>query len=399
MKQTILFILTIILFYGCERVKNSESAKGEYITVNAKKISLNNDSQLLLSDFIDKIDIIPLEFEDNCILSEIKKIVIYRDNIFLIEEGHPETIFRFNIQGNFLNRIGSRGQGPQELIELSDFSLNEDDQIVYLLDNAKQMIFCFDFDGKYIGRIHINQYADRLEYQNGLFYLFRDNPSVGDNLYNLIIRNIKGEIEKVYFPSKKYSISFNNKIFTKTKDNLIFLHPMNDTIYSLDGASLNYAYFFDFGSNRFTQNEIEDIYMGRIKSLQILLNNERLSGIDNFFQVGKHMYFNSIYKTFSFSFLYDINSQKLKVAALLWDDLEYIFYNNKFCGQTQDAFIGTYNVNYLINDIERFARYEKEKYISSEKKEEQVKKMKAIMRGNDPEEMNPWVIIYHLKKD
>ena len=399
MKKTIFLILTTIILCGCERVKKPEPAKGDYFTVDAKKINLDDNSQLLLSDFVDTVEIIPLEFTDNCILKEIRKIVIYNDNIFLIEIDHPEAMYRFDIKGNFLNRIGARGQGPQELLEFRDFSLNEENQIVYLLDNAKQMIFCYDFDGRFIEKININQYASRLEYQNGFFYLFSDNPSVGDNLFSLIVRNIKGEIEKVYFPSKKYSISFSRQIFTKANDNLFFRQPMNDTIYTFDGKTLNYTYFFDFGSLRFTPDEIEDMYMNRTKSFQLLLNRERVSGIDDFFQVDKWIYFNSGYKMTSFSFLYDINNQQLKVAALFWDDMEYMFYNNKFCGQTQDAFIGVYNANYILKDIERFNRYEKEKIIPSDKKEEQVKKMKAIMRGNDPEYMNPWVIIYHLKKD
>ena len=376
-----------------------EFPNGDCITVDAKKINLDGSIMLSISDFVDKVSIIPLEFTDECILSEIRKIVIHNNNLFLIESGRPESIYRFDIQGNFINKIGSRGNGPQELVELFDFSLNENDQIVYLLDNAKQTIFCFDFEGYFIEKININQYASRLEYKDGFFYLFSDNPSVGDDLYNLKIRKINGEIEKMYFASKKYSRSFSRSTFIKTQNNLFFKQPMNDSIYSLDGTSLNNAFFFDFGSYQFTSSEIEKLYQGKIKTLQLLSNKERLSGINNFFNVGKWIYFNSNYKFRSFSFLYDTNRQELKVAAEVWDDLEYMFYNNQFYGQTQDAFIGIYDINYLISDIERFSKYEKEKIISNEKKEEQVKKMKDIMRGNDPEKMNPWVVIYYVKQD
>ena len=403
MKKNFPLILTVLIFYGCSHEKQVEFAKGDYVTINAKNINLDSNTKLPLSDFVDNIEIIPLEFTDFCMLKEIRKIVIHNDNIFLIESDKPETIYRFDIQGNFLNRIGARGQGPQELIELLDFSINEEKNIAYLLDNGKQMIYCFDFDGQFIERIFMDQHASRMEYQNGLFYFFRDQPTVGSHLYSLIIRNPKGEIENMYFPSKQYPISQGNQTFAKTKDGLIFHKPMNDTVYILDGKSLNYAWFFDFGSFRFTPDEIEDIYMERVPTLQMLLKKERLSGIDDLFHIGKWVYFNSTYKILSHSFLHDINSGELKVFACFIDDLEYMFGDiyggNKFRGQTQDAFIGTYNVNNLFRDIERFTRYEEEKLISSIKKEEQVEKMKTIMRGNDTEEMNPWVLIYHLKKD
>ncbi|GHS92121.1 hypothetical protein FACS1894174_00670 [Bacteroidia bacterium] len=398
MKKLMSIILITFIFYGCYREKQTTIINRDYVTIQAQNIDFNADNQVLLSDFVDKIDIIPLEFTDSCILKEIGKIVIHDGNIFIIEARRPEIVFRFDMQGNFLNRIGVRGQGPEELVELRDFSINEESHIVYLLDNMRQTVLCYTFDGHFIESIKINQYASELEYKNGLFYLYFDQPVIGEHLYSLIIRNIKGEIENMFFPSRKYPINMGSRIFTKTNGEILFHKPMNDTIYSLDGTTLKYTYYFDFGSLRYMPEEIKEIYMEQTTSLQVLLNNERISGIDYLYQIGKWIYFNSIYKVMRYSFLYDMNNRKLKVSAHLWDDLEYMFYNNTFYGQTQDALIGVYETNNLLNDIDRYARYEKEKYISNAQKEEQVKKMAKIMRGNNPEEMNPWVLLYYLKK-
>jgi len=395
-----LFIFVMLIFCSCHREKQAESAIGDYVTVPAQNIKLDNNSQLSLSNFVDKIDIIPLEFTDSCILKEIRKIVIRDDNIFIIEPDYPETVYRFDIHGNFLNRIGIRGQGPKEQLELMDFSINEEKQIVYLLDNAKQMIYCYNFDGQFIERININQYAFRLEYQNNFFYLYMDQPLIGNDLYKLIIRNMKGEIENKFFPSKKYPTNLSNQIFAKIKDDLIFYQPMNDTIYSLNGVSLNHAYYFDFGSLKFTPQEIEDIYTMKAKSFQILLNKERISEIDHLFKVGNWIYFNSIYKILSFSFLYNTDSKELKVAAHLNDDLEFMFDGNQFYGQTRDALIGTYDPSYFSENIENLTQsYKTGKDISSAKWEGQVQKMKKILRGNNFEEMNPWILLYHLKQN
>ena len=387
------------MFFGCGTDRKSEYAKIDGFTIDAKKINLDNDSRLPLSDFVEKVDIIPLEFNANCMLSEIRKIVIHNNNLFLIERSFRGSVYRFDIQGNFLNKISSNGNGPQEVIELRDFSLNEDEQIVYILDSGRQVILCFDYDGQFIERININQSADRFEYKNGLFYIYADNRSVGDDLFNLTIRNVKGEIEKAYFASKKYSTSFSSSIFAKTQDNLFFKQSMCDSIYSLDGTALNNAYFFDFGSYRFTSEEVENLYLDKIQTFQLLLEQKRFSGIDNFFKVGKWIHFNSTYHVMSFSFLYNINNQELKYAGGLEDDLEHMLYNNKFYGQTQDAFIGVYNTENLISTIENFTKLEKEKHVLGDILGKQAKKIKEIMRGNNPEEMNPWVILYYAKQD
>jgi hypothetical protein len=307
-------------------------------------------------------------------------------------------MYRFDLQGNFLNSIGLKGQGPDELVEFTDFAINEKDSIVYLLDNARQTILSFNFAGHLIDKLKINQAADQFHYKDGFFYLFQDQPVIGDNLCSLIIQDTQGETKNSFFPSKKYPISMANQVFTGNRDSLFFCKPMNDTIYSLSGTDLNYAYFVDFGSLRFRPEEIENIYQEKTTTLQTLLDKERVTGIDHIYKIGNWLYFNSGYKVFNYSFLYNTSNKTLKVAANIYDDLEYMFYGNQFYGQTENALIGVYDTSNLDKDIKRYERYEKEKMVTKEQKEKQVQKMNAIKRGDNTEEMNQWVLLYHVKK-
>ena len=405
MKKKLILVVTIMFsLYCCQNKKQADVTIGEYVTVSVVdniKGNLDN-SELSLSYFVEKIDIIPLEFTDDCILREIRKVVIHDDNIFIMEPWNRRTgkIYRFDMQGNFLNSIGSRGQGPQELIELMDFSINEDINTVYMLDNAKQMVYHFDFNGRFIERVFINQYADKLEYKNGLLYIFKDNPSVGKYLYNLIVRNIKGEIVNFYFPSKKYISSNTRTVFTKTNETLLFNQPMDPIVYSLNSDTLNFAFFFDFGSYNFTPKEIEDTYMMRQKTLDIMLENERFSDIDHLCYVGKWIHFNAIYKIIPFSFLYDTSKDEIKVVKQLFDDIELMFTGSTtFYGQTKDAFIGVYEPETSLNiHIELLSNSEYLVNRPKERKEEQLRKIRSIMRGNKQEDMNPWILLYHLKQ-
>lgn len=375
-----------------------ESSKDEFVTIDARDIKLDQEKSLLLSSFVDSIDIIALEFKEDCILKEIEKINIFGDNIFLIERNNGGGVYRFNINGDYLNRIGERGQGPENTVELADFCLNKEDSTIYLLDNARQLILHYDFNGHFIESIHINQYGGRLAYLDKLFYVYRDRPYDAGS-YSLCIRDKQGGLIKGYFPPTDYDkkIALYTNTFNIQEGQLLFYQDMNDTVYSLNGNELSYAYYMDLGNLKLTQDEVRDIYTERIPAIQILLNKERVSGFNGFYKVGDRLFFTKIYKIIQYLFVYDLNTDKLEISSNLWDDLEYMFYSTKFYGQTSDALIGLYETNSLDRDIERFDRYVKEGYISSEIKEKQQQKMKGIRRGDISEDMNPWVLIYKTK--
>jgi hypothetical protein len=403
MKNLLVSIITFLFLTACShREKRAEAVNGDCVVIPAQDINLDMSdihNHLLLSTFVDSVGIIPLEFDDSCILGQIKKVAIYGDNVFVIEAQRPGTVYRFDKQGNFLNRIGNRGQGPEELTELVDFSVNEEEQLVYLLDNMRQTVLSFTFDGEVKEIIRIDQYALQLHYKNGLFYLFFDNPSRGE-LYNLVIRDTKGEIKERFFPSKRYPTIKSNVAFTPQEDGLLFSNSMSDTIYFIRGTEMSCAFFVDFGSLAFTPQEIEDMYMDKIKSFHLLQQKKCVTPIDRIFQIGNLLYFNSIYKVFDISFIYNTHTQELRTSAgWLNDDLEYMFSENDFYGQTKDALIGVYNTNRIIEDINRYDWYEKEGYITKEQKERLQAKMNTLRRGDDPEEMNPWILLYYVKKD
>jgi hypothetical protein len=375
-----------------------ESVNEDYVIIPVPEQDMNRDTDhvISLSAFVDKIDIIPLEFNNSCILGEIGKVMVCGNNIFVLESWRPSTVYRFDMQGNFLNGIGARGQGQGELVELRDFAVNEEEQLIYLQDNYRQSILSCTFDGEVKEVIKINQYADHIHYKNGLFYLFRDQPKLGE-LYSLVIRDIHGGIKERFFPSKQYILNMGHHVFTPQEEGVLFSKPMNDTIYFLRGTEMSRLYWVDFGSLRYSPQEIEDLYMERTKSINLM---HRTSSIDHVFRVKDWLYFNSIYKGSQISFVYNTHAGELKTSIIwLHDDLEYMFYGNVFYGQTEDALIGIYDAERIMEDINRYDRYEKEGKITKEQKERLQSKMNALRRGDDTENMNPWILLYHVKKD
>lgn len=75
------------------------------------------------SEFAEAVEMVPLEFTDESILGEIKKVVLSEDFIFVMERDNSAGIYTFDRSGKFLYRIGSRGQGPEECADVDDFRL------------------------------------------------------------------------------------------------------------------------------------------------------------------------------------------------------------------------------------------------------------------------------------
>jgi hypothetical protein len=403
MKNLWLGVIVVMLLTTCSHEKKQAGIVNEdctVIPVPEQDINHDTNNTVSLSTFVDKIDIIPLEFGDSCILGGIRKVVVCGDNIFVIESSRPSTVYRFDMQGNFLNRIGSRGQGPEDVVELRDFAVNEEGRLIYLLDNARQTVVACTFDGTVKEVIKINQYADHLHYKNSLFYLFRDHPPIGE-LFCLVIRDVHGEIKERFFPSMQYPVGMNHHVFSLQEDGVLFTQPMNDTIYFLSDTEMSCLYWVDFGSLRFSPQEVEDIYMDKIRSINLLHQRKCITSIDHVFRVGDWLYFNAIYKVLNISFTYNTRTQELRISTgSLNDDLEYMFYGNVFYGQTKDALIGVFDAANLVkHGIERYDRYEKDGMITKEQKEKFQSKMKVLMRGDNTEEMNPWILLYHLKKN
>lgn len=92
------------------------------------------------------MEFIQLETNDSCLLGEINKIKISDSLLFISDRNNK--LFVFDFSGRFVNRIGTIGQGPNELLNLSHFYVDRDNKQVGIYDVLKQQIFQYDYVAK-----------------------------------------------------------------------------------------------------------------------------------------------------------------------------------------------------------------------------------------------------------
>lgn len=114
--------------------------------------------------------IIALETTDNSLLGRIKKMDVTEDYLIFLDN---KGVFLFQKDGKFLRRIGKSGPGPGEYSKVTDFTVDDINDKIYLLDASKRVVFVYDFESNYSHVIPLDSegfYSRLLYYEGCLFF-------------------------------------------------------------------------------------------------------------------------------------------------------------------------------------------------------------------------------------
>jgi hypothetical protein len=120
------------LFFGCNS-KNTQDLK----LINPFQ---NTIPSLNTSQVIDTIKFIPLETNDNNMIGSVSKIIKYDDKYIIMDNKMAKKLYVFDKEGKFLYSIGRSGKGPGEYSRLMDFTVDEKEGCLYLIDDRIKII-------------------------------------------------------------------------------------------------------------------------------------------------------------------------------------------------------------------------------------------------------------------
>ncbi|HLO58612.1 MAG TPA: 6-bladed beta-propeller [Bacteroidales bacterium] len=118
--------LTLLLFLSlsCKHLPNTDEEKYP-VEIKVNVSQLNHDS-LNLSEIADEIEYIPLETSDSALLQDIIVVTSVNNSFFL-----EQAKYRFDNNGNFINRVYQLGHGPKECLP-KNFAVNKADSCIYI---------------------------------------------------------------------------------------------------------------------------------------------------------------------------------------------------------------------------------------------------------------------------
>jgi hypothetical protein len=110
----------------------------------------------------------------------LAKLVVEEQRLYILDSRKNGTIFCFDLDGKFLFKINDVGSGPDEYLEVRDFSIH--DGKIYLLEAPRNQLFIYDAEnGGFLGKSdRFQEYlADEFEILDGNIYLLARSKCKG----------------------------------------------------------------------------------------------------------------------------------------------------------------------------------------------------------------------------
>lgn len=258
-------------------------------------VETSNDRFFNWNHCINKIDVIPLETSDVSLIGYPTKGII-KDSCIYILDYKLQSLSIFDIKGNFLGKIGKKGQGPNEYLEIRDFVIS--DSLLYMLDFRKIHTYSVkSHDYKESWSIHKNSSfnpSNLVVFDKTNYYLWASNPDTWNKQekYYRLRKISKRKVKEEYF-EYQYKSSDDPR-FYNSDNNSYFIKPIDGeyVVYKLNKDSIVAAFKLDFGSLSISSKEITELRDSKEKNAY--LKSNFFKSIGDIYELGNYIYFKCI---------------------------------------------------------------------------------------------------------
>lgn len=193
-------IFLIIGFYACNRADEEN---------NSKVINLKDAKEVkghhVLRDFIESIEIIPLETSDSIVVGYSKSLMMTKERIYVYDY-KSKAVHIFSSNGDFINTLCRVGKGPNEYLSIKSFYVDGNDNLSIL---CYRKILKFDKDLNLIAKVKIpdkGKVHDFIDFDENKFCIIRNcDKETKPNTFLYCIE--KGNIVKKYGKSKAKDVT------------------------------------------------------------------------------------------------------------------------------------------------------------------------------------------------
>lgn len=248
------FIIIGFIFcsYSCHQ--NKSLYQEDCDTILSVNLDLE-DNTVSFYDLFENVSLLPLETTEESLLSNIDKIIIHNDSIFILDKKQG-AIFLFNSEGKYINKLSQQGDGPTEYFDLADFTFNKYTTNLELL-SVYRGIYCFNRNFKFIEKfslpdnmIPVHRFAVIDSCTRVFFNSVRPHKIEVYHLYNKELKGNYFEIPQHIY--REASLGGPFLLDNRQDGEAIFTQPFSNTVYSVSPLSFKPHYKWDFGTYNFS---------------------------------------------------------------------------------------------------------------------------------------------------
>ena len=201
------------------------------VVINLAKAISESPKEIMLNELASDIRYVPLETTDDCLMNNEFYIMQYTG-----EDIITSGIFHFDKNGKFLNKIGSKGQGPEEYLQ-GLFAFGDWKNKLLYVQNWTTLT-CYGFDGTFVRSVptpQLNMGAaglfdeNHILYSNDIYYADKANPIqlyMVDSQNGKTVSKLRGHLEE----NKKYGMILTSRDFMYNYDNSLFYKPALENV-------------------------------------------------------------------------------------------------------------------------------------------------------------------------
>lgn len=247
MKKILYIVVILIVFFSCKEEKTDNTFKYQIVIDNIEK-------EVSFKEIVKEYQYIKLETNDECLLGDIKKMLFYKDRIYILSGG----VYCFDMKGNFLFAINNKGMGPADYIRIDEMSIDADK--IYLYDNLRWRILSFDCNsGILLGSFKLPYSVPQVVVVNNNLFIDRshfENKYFKGNERIFVSRIDKpDQINRYFFPEKRFEIDAENQ-FAEYNGQVYFKDLFYNKIYKIHEDSIENLFSIDCERNNLSEEEI-----------------------------------------------------------------------------------------------------------------------------------------------
>lgn len=307
---------------------SSTQVNDRLIRINLDDLDIRN-YPVQYSNIFKSYKLIPLETNEHCMIGRIDELEVVNDTIYVFDRDIAKSLYVFDMNGQYIRKIGKLGQGPGEYIQAKSFTVDESRKEIQILDRGKILIFSLTgnlirelalrlsgISPGYIKSLHGTTYIDHRSYPGAQStYLL----SAWDSSGNMINKWLLAEH---YTKGFQLLLSTGNH-FCRSPYDIKFMRTFMDTIFSIkDNVVRPYMVFNT--NNQITSEEMTT--MNSIKdpmeSLKHFWRCKKFVGIQNYVESRNLIMFQFQNQGFTHLTLYYPGHDELICSdEFLFDDL------------------------------------------------------------------------------
>lgn len=259
-----LIILLFFLFCSCSQ--SGMQQEGVPIFIFRSENDFHAEDRM-------ELQFIPLEATNDCLFSDIQKIQIVDDKIFIIDNKNL-GLFVFDLFGKFITQVGTRGEGPGEYMQPYSFYISKETQTITVADNVRCILLHFNLaDYTFVSSQKTGNFMDCAWLSDGNIAWVQPSGFVTDKREAYYVKITDKDLNelKLLLPthfSPNYLLTAGEYFYKKDGDtylNLSFL-PI---VYKIESDRIVSAFSLDLTPHRLAslewlQNNAADHYTGAL---------------------------------------------------------------------------------------------------------------------------------------